>query len=101
MGIFIFSINMNNYGLTDSVYDQRSSDYLWHKENQESPSKLRVQQLSDKLANLQTGLEEEKTTRKDQFEYKIHALDEKCQRNQMAEETKFKLLKDQITKLSE
>merc|ERR1712000_646978 len=66
-----------------------------------SPSKLRIHQLSEKLNNLQSGLDDDKKARRDAFDYKILAVEEKLQRNALSEETKFKLLKDQITKLQE
>jgi len=50
---------------------------------------------------LQSGLEGERQLKRDAFDYKLQALDEKLQRNALSEETKFKLLKDQITKLQE
>ena len=45
--------------------------------------------------------EDDKNTRKEAFEFKIKNLEEKISRNQMAEETKFKIMKDQIAKLNE
>ncbi len=89
-----------------------------------SPSKHRIKALSEKLNSMQVGLEHEKAARTHSLEARLKALDEKVQRTcnkkkniieffhfywllntnknnnlALAEETKFKLLKDQVSKL--
>lgn len=45
--------------------------------------------------------DDEKMSRRQQYEEKIKNIEEKINRAQMAEDTKFKIMKDQISKLSE
>lgn len=67
----------------------------------ESPNKARIQQLSDKLAGLQQGLEDEKMQRVDTIEQRLHVLDEKLIRASQADDKKFKMLKDAVGKLTD
>ena len=61
---------------------------------EESPGKLRLKALSSKLSQLHSGIEEEKQARSTAFDSKVKGLEEKLARQAIAEETKFKLLKD-------
>ena len=68
--------------------------------NIESPTKLRVKQLADRLFQLQSGLEEEKNTRVESFQAKLTALESKIDSSSLNFENKFKSLRDQVSKLS-
>lgn len=68
---------------------------------EESPSRLRIKQLGDRLLNLQYGLEDEKQGRAEVFQSKLKNLEGRVQNSSVSTEAKFKLLKDQISKLGE
>jgi hypothetical protein len=68
---------------------------------EESPSRLRIKQLGDRLLNLQYGLEDERQSRAEIFQSKLKNLESRVQNSSISTEAKFKLLKDQITKLGE
>merc|ERR1711865_375767 len=67
----------------------------------ESPSKLRIRQLSEKLTGLASGLEAEKLARKENILSKLRTLDERVQNNQISERNKFNVIRNQIVKLQE
>lgn len=68
--------------------------------NIESPTKMRVQQLADRLMNLQSNLEEEKHSRIENFQAKLRALESKIDGSSLNFENKFKSLRDHLNKLS-
>jgi hypothetical protein len=53
------------------------------------------------MHTMQSLQDEEKSSRREQYEQKLKNLEEKISRAQMAEETKFKIMKDQISKLND
>lgn len=73
---------------------------LYENAGIESPTKLRVQQLADRLFHLQAGLEEEKMSRLESFQAKLRTLDSKIDSSSLNFENKFKALRDQLAKLS-
>merc|ERR1712225_155943 len=66
-----------------------------------SPNKLRIRQLSDKLASLQDEMDHEKQARSDATELKLKVLDDKLLRAQITEEEKLRPLNEQIERLME
>lgn len=66
----------------------------------ESPTKMRVQQLAERLMNLQSNLEEEKYSRIESFQAKLKGLESKIDGSSLNFENKFKTLRDQLNKLS-
>ena len=67
----------------------------------ESPAKLRVQQLADRLFQLQAGLEEEKNTRVESFHAKLASLETKIDSSCLNFESKFNNLTEQLAKINE
>ena len=63
---------------------------------EESPSRLRIKQLGDRLLNLQYGLEDEKQGRAEVFQSKLKNLEGRVQNSSVSTEAKFKLLKDDV-----
>ena len=57
-----------------------------------TPGLLKIKKLTEKLVNLQLGMEHEKDSRKDMNMYKISALEEKVQKLKSSEEVKFSVL---------
>jgi hypothetical protein len=72
---------------------ESSRSEISHRDS--SPSKQRIQQLSEKLHTMQAGLESEKHARQGAVEARLRDLDERLARATSAEETKFRLLRDQ------
>ena len=54
-----------------------------------TPGLLKIKKLTEKMLNLQVGMEHEKDSRKDMNMYKINTLDEKVLKNKSADEAKF------------
>merc|ERR1711939_226536 len=67
----------------------------------DSPNRIRVRQLSDKLAQLQDELDNEKQARGEAVELKLKVLDDKLIRAQVSEEEKMKPLHDNVATLTE
>jgi hypothetical protein len=63
---------------------------------EDSPSKLRLSQLSHKLNSLQSNIEDEKTNRLEVFLGRLKAVEDKVGRSNLADEAKIKNLKDQV-----
>jgi len=61
---------------------------------EDSPSKLRLSQLSQKLNSLQSNIEDEKSNRLEQFLGKLKTVEDKIGRSSLADEAKIKSLKD-------
>ena len=61
---------------------------------EDSPSKLRLSQLSQKLNSLQSNIEDEKSNRLEQFLGKLKNVEDKIGRSSLADEAKIKNLKD-------
>lgn len=61
---------------------------------EDSPSKLRLSQLSQKLNSLQSNIEDEKSNRLEQFLGKLKNVEDKIGRSSLADEAKIKSLKD-------
>ena len=68
---------------------------------EDSPSKLRLSQLSQKLNSLQSNIEDEKSNRLEQFLGKLKNVEDKIGRSSLADEAKIKSLKDQIGQLQD
>ena len=66
----------------------------------ESPTKMRVKQLADRLFHLQASLDQEKSSRLESFHAKLNGLESKIDSSCLNFESKFKGLKDQINKLA-
>jgi hypothetical protein len=54
-----------------------------------TPGLLKIKKLTEKLVNLQVGMEHEKDSRKDMNMYKINSLEEKVIKTKASEETKY------------
>merc|ERR1711871_1683297 len=67
----------------------------------EAPNRIRVRQLSDKLAMLQDELDNEKQARGEAVELKLKVLDDKLIRAQVSEEEKMKPLHDNVAVVTE
>merc|ERR1712159_760680 len=67
----------------------------------DSPNRIRVRQLSDKLAMLQEELDNEKQARGEAVELKLKVLDDKLIRAQVSEEEKLKPLHDNTAAVTE
>merc|ERR1711939_289129 len=65
------------------------------------PNRIRVRQLSDKLAQLQDELDSEKQARGEAVELKLKVLDDKLIRAQVSEEEKLKPLHDNTAAVTE
>merc|ERR1711998_416727 len=70
-------------------------------ESSETPNRIRVRQLSDKLSQLQDELDNEKQARGEAVELKLKVLDDKMIRAQVSEEEKLKPLHDNVANLTE
>merc|ERR1711934_85569 len=70
-------------------------------ESSETPNRIRVRQLSDKLAMLQDELDGEKMARGEAVELKLKVLDDKLIRAQVSEEEKMKPLHDNTAAVTE
>lgn len=57
-----------------------------------TPGLLKIKKLTEKLVNLQLGMEHEKDSRKDMNMFKISSLEEKVQKLKSSEEAKFSVL---------
>lgn len=55
----------------------------------ETPGKLKMMQLNEKLVSLQAGMDEEKKARKDALSFKLKSLEEKANRLQLGDESKL------------
>lgn len=77
------------------------SPLLHDRERALSPSRAKISQLSEKLSNLQMQSEEDKSMKKETFEIKLKALDEKVVKGAQQDEAKFKLLREQLVKLQD
>jgi hypothetical protein len=66
----------------------------------ESPTKMRVQQLAERLFNLQNNLEQEKLSRSELFQAKLKSLESKIDSSCLSFDSKFKSLRDSFSKLS-
>lgn len=71
-----------------------------------SPGLMKIKKLTEKLVNLQIGMEHEKDSRKDMNMFKISTLDEKVNKIKANEELKFNVIKtqqfkEQLVKLQE
>ena len=62
---------------------------------------IRVQTINSKLASIEVGIEEEKIAKSRIFDKTLLTLDSKITKSQFADDTKFKLLREQVTKLQE
>ena len=60
----------------------------------------RIQRLSDRLSNLQTGLESEKQSRLEVLNSKLRSVDEKLTSNSDVSAKKFQSMKETLTKIS-
>ena len=80
---------------------QQESNNGYNEEDNLPENNIRVQTINSKLANIEVGIEEEKNMRFKAFDKKIYALDDKITKSQLADESKFKLLRDQVYKLQE
>merc|ERR1712230_332215 len=67
----------------------------------DSPNRIRVRQLSDKLCQLQDELDNVKQARGEAVELKLKVLDDKLIRAQVSEEEKMKPLHDNVATLTE
>merc|ERR1711998_733017 len=70
-------------------------------ESSETPNRIRVRQLSDKLSILQDELDNEKQARGEAVELKLKVLDDKLIRAQVSEEEKLKPLHDNTAMVTE
>jgi hypothetical protein len=68
---------------------------------EDSPSKLRLSQLSHKLNTLSSNIEEEKSNRLEVFLGRLKAVEDKVGRSAFADEAKIKNLKDHVNQLQE
>lgn len=66
-----------------------------------SPSRVRLNQLNERLSNMQLQLDESSVIKKEVYEQKIRSLREKINKNANDDEAKFKLLSEQIVKIRE
>ena len=66
-----------------------------------SPSKLRLRQLSERLLNLQSGVEQDRYTRIESFQQKLKNLENRVDASSLNFDTKYKMLKDHVGKVTE
>jgi hypothetical protein len=58
-----------------------------------TPGLMKIRKLTEKLVNLQIGMEHEKDSRKDMNMFKISTIDEKVNKIKASEELKFNVTK--------
>ena len=64
--------------------------YIFNMERDfNTPGLLKIKKLTEKLVNLQLGMEHEKESRKDMNMFKINAIEEKVLKLKSSEESKF------------
>ncbi|CAD8147140.1 unnamed protein product [Paramecium pentaurelia] len=63
--------------------------------------RAKISQLSEKLSNLQHSIDEDQTFKKETFEQKFKVFEDKAIKQQQGDESKFKLLKEQLQKVEE
>ena len=61
---------------------------------EESPSKIRLAQLGNKLASLQGNIEDDKSNRLESFLGKLKTVEDKLTRGTAADEAKIKNMKE-------
>jgi hypothetical protein len=66
-----------------------------------SPNRARIQDISEKMHTMTAVQGEEKMTKKEAIDNKLKNIEEQISRVQVSEESKFKLMKDQIDKLQQ
>ncbi|CAD8180437.1 unnamed protein product [Paramecium octaurelia] len=66
-----------------------------------SPSRAKISQLSEKLSNLQHQIDEDQAFKKETFESKIKILEDRATKQAQGDDSKFKLLKEQLQKVEE
>ena len=64
-----------------------------------SPSRARLQILSEKLVNINHNLEEDKVQKQDTIKQRINAFHDKINQNLAAQDIQFKILKERTEKL--
>eukprot|EP00700_Malawimonas_jakobiformis_P002009 EC723013.1.p1 GENE.EC723013.1~~EC723013.1.p1 ORF type:complete len:119 (+),score=16.39 EC723013.1:32-388(+) len=67
----------------------------------ESPNKARIQQLAEKLAGLQAGLEDEKIQRIDTIEQRLSSLDDRMKAAAAHDDKKYRAMREAVAKVSE
>ena len=80
--------------LENSLYQPNTTNVGNRSGRDISPNRVKIQQISEKMQTMATMEDDEKLTRREQYEAKIKNLEEKIQRAQIAEDTKFKIMKD-------
>ncbi|CAD8067546.1 unnamed protein product [Paramecium primaurelia] len=66
-----------------------------------SPSRAKISQLSEKLSNLQHQVDEDQAFKKETFENRVKLLEDKATKQSQADDSKFKLLREQLQKIEE
>lgn len=89
------------HSLETSLYHANTSILGRSQGRDASPNRVKIQQIAEKMQTMNVVQDDDKNTKREQYELKIKNLEEKLTRSQMAEETKFKIMKDQIMKLNE
>ncbi|CAK84945.1 unnamed protein product (macronuclear) [Paramecium tetraurelia] len=75
--------------------NQSAVSYGGDRDRALSPSRAKISQLTEKLSNLQHSIDEDQAFKKETFEQKVKILEDKN------DESKFKLLKEQLSKVEE
>lgn len=82
------------HSLETSLYLANTSLTARNQGRDASPNRIKLQQIADKMQTMNVVQDDDKNTKKEQYELKIKNLEEKMTRSQMAEETKSKIMKD-------
>ncbi|CAK56334.1 unnamed protein product (macronuclear) [Paramecium tetraurelia] len=80
---------------------QSAVSYGGERDRALSPSRAKISQLNEKLSNLQHSINEDQAIKKETFEQKVKILEDKVTKQQQSDESKFKLLKEQLSKVEE
>ncbi|CAD8131973.1 unnamed protein product [Paramecium octaurelia] len=81
--------------------NQSAVSYGGDRDRALSPSRAKISQLTEKLSNLQHSIDEDQAFKKETFEQKVKILEDKVTKQQQNDESKFKLLKEQLSKVEE
>mmetsp|Transcript_21702 Transcript_21702/g.39612 ORF Transcript_21702/g.39612 Transcript_21702/m.39612 type:complete len:251 (-) Transcript_21702:1719-2471(-) len=68
---------------------------------EDSPSKVRIKQLTDRLLGLQSGLEGERQAKFEAFNARFKSIETRLDTSGVNSDNKYKLLRDQLNRVSE
>lgn len=66
-----------------------------------SPNRQKISQLNERLSNMQLQVDGDEVMKRENFEKKLKVLDDGVTKITQQDDTKFKLLKDQLIKIQE